>query len=93
MHSFSLTPTSSNECRLIVLGLKNTYYGMNCIPTRIFKHISELICVPLSNLINESFPSGVLPKSLKVASVIPIYKTGDKKSSWAVTDPFQICFS
>ena len=78
-HSFFLSPTSSNECKLIIIELKNTFYGINSFPIRIFKHISDLICVPLSKLIIESFTSGIFPISLKIASVVPIFKSGDRK--------------
>ena len=57
-----------------------TIYDIKSIPTRIFKHFSDLICVPFSKLINESFTSEIFPNSLKIASVIPIFKTGDRKN-------------
>ena len=78
MHSFFLAPTSSIECEVIILEVKNTYCGKNSISTSIFRHISEIICAPISNLMNESFRNGVFPISLKVACVIPLYETGDK---------------
>ena len=47
MHSFFLAPTSSNECNLFILDLKNS------VPTCIFKHISDLVSAIHSNLIIE----------------------------------------
>ena len=78
-HSFFLAPASSNERKLNIPPLKYTSYGINGNPTRIFKHSSVLICVSLSNLIKESSTRGVFPNSMKIASVLPIYKTGDTK--------------
>ena len=78
-HSFFLVPTSSNDCKLIVLVPKVTYYGTISIPVRIFKRISDLICIPLSNWINDWFTCVFFLDSLKVVSVIPIIKIGDIK--------------
>ena len=41
------------------------------------KKISDLICEPLSALLNESAKLGVFPRSLKEARVTPLFKGGD----------------
>ena len=49
----------------------------NSIPTKLLKVFDKTISVPLANLISLYFEKGIFPKSLKIASVIPIFKKGD----------------
>lgn len=41
---------------------------------------AEHFVIPLTNLVNECFSSGIFPDSLKIASVIPIFKKGDREN-------------
>ena len=43
------------------------------------KHITQEISHPLSVLINKSFSTGTVPNLLKLAKVIPVYKSKDKQ--------------
>ena len=36
--------------------------------------LSEYIAVPLCDIVNESFSSGIIPDMMKLAKVIPLYK-------------------
>ena len=76
--TFFLTPTEPNEVQSLIktLNLKKAT-GPNSIPTKLLKVFDKTISVPLANLINLSFEKGIFPKSLKIASVIPIFKKGD----------------
>ena len=76
--TFFLTPTEPNEVQSLIktLNLKKAT-GPNSIPTKLLKVFDKTISVPLANLINLYFEKGVFPKSLKTASVIPIFKKGD----------------
>ena len=76
--TFFLTPTEPNEVQSLIkiLNLKKVT-GPNNIPTKLLKVFDKTISVPLANLINLSFEKGIFPKSLKIASVIPIFKKGD----------------
>ena len=51
--------------------------GPNSIPTKLLKHFSKSISIPLSHLINLSFKNGVFPNALKFASAIPVFKKAD----------------
>ena len=51
--------------------------GPNSIPTKLLKVFDKIISVPLANLINLFFEKGIFPESLKIASVIPIFKKRD----------------
>ena len=73
-----LTPTEPNEVQSLIttLNLKKTT-GPNSIPTNLLKVFDKTISVPLAHLINLSFEKGIFPKTLKIASVIPVFKKGD----------------
>ena len=68
------------ECEImtVVSSLTNSSPGWDNLPARLLKpYILEYI-KPLSYIINKSFETGIFPDDLKVAKVIPIYKSGDK---------------
>ncbi len=77
--SFMLFPTDAFEIRDIVHDFKDkSSYGFDSIPTCIVRKCITEISEPISALINSSFLSGVVPDSLKIAKVCPIYKNGDQ---------------
>ena len=77
--SFFTSPTSSEEIESQIKHLKNhKANGPNSIPTTIFKKFGKNISVPLTELINLSFNQGKFPAVLKIASVTPTFKKGDK---------------
>ena len=69
---------SPDECIKIISSLNNTTYGINNISTKLLKSIQDFIAVPLCELINSSFSTGVFPNILKRACVTPIFKNGDR---------------
>ena len=77
--SFFISPTSSDEIESQIKHIKNhKASGPNSIPTTIFKKFGKNISVPLTELINLSFNQGQFPAVLKIASVTPTFKKGDK---------------
>ena len=40
------------------------------------KDISDIIAIPLTLLVNQSLQSGIFPDKLKIAKVVPIFKSG-----------------
>ena len=42
------------------------------------EHVKESITVPLVHICNRSFVTGIFPSELKIANVVPIYKSGDE---------------
>ena len=75
--SFFLSPVSPNEISNIIQNLKKkSPPNLNKLPTFLLVLARDLICVPLSKIINESFISGLFPNSLKLANVVPIFKSG-----------------
>ena len=75
--TFFLRSTTPDEIEDIIKTLNiGKSLGPNSIPTKLLKHFSKSISIPLSNLINLSFEDGVFPNALKLASVIPVFKKG-----------------
>ena len=50
--------------------------GPNSIPLKLLKILSPHISSPLSLNMNESFQSGIFPKKMHQAKVIPLFKKG-----------------
>ena len=74
-NSFFTAPSTPYEISDIISTLKSgKSLGPNSIPMKILKSLSSLISSPLSQIINESFQSGVFPDKLKLAKVIPLFK-------------------
>ena len=76
-NSFFTAPSVPNEISEIISLLKTgKSLGPNSIPMKILKALSPLISSPLSQIINESFQSGIFPDKMKFAKVIPLFKKG-----------------
>ncbi|CAB3246280.1 unnamed protein product [Arctia plantaginis] len=74
-----LKPTTTDEIIKIIDKLDpNTGSGIDGISTKAIKCIKNLILEELTFCINESFEISTFPSSLKIAKVIPIYKSGNR---------------
>ena len=71
------TPATDIEILKIVNKFKtNKSPGPDNIGTQLLKEVISSIIQPLLHIFNMSFTSGVVPTSLKIAKVIPVYKKG-----------------
>ena len=77
-NTFSLEPVTENEICKIIGTFKNSAAGWNGIKAGIVKHIKEIVCIPLKHICDMSFQSGIFPFELKIANVVPIFKTIDE---------------
>ena len=55
-----------------------TSTGCDNISSKLLKELANVLGGPISILINKSMESGIVPKSMKTAKVIPIFKSKDK---------------
>ena len=46
----------------------------------VVKFVADSLSKPLCEIFNNSIKSGIFPNSLKIAKVIPIFKSGDKET-------------
>ena len=61
----------------IIKSLKNSSAGWNAICPKVVKATYNSFLAPLTHIMNMSLVSGVFPTELKIARVIPIFKSGD----------------
>ena len=57
----------------------NKLTGPNSITTQILKISNQIICKPLTYLINLSFSNGIFPDLLKTSNVIHVFKRGENQ--------------
>ena len=74
---FFLSLVAAQDITHIIDNLKNASFNIDTIPPRILKQIKEIVAAPIAEIINKSLMHGIFPDSLKVAKIIPIYKSGD----------------
>ena len=79
--SIFLSPVTREECSEIICHLKRTKQDINHIPVNLFismhYHFIDVIC----KIINLGFSKGQFPNVLKIATVVPIFKKGDRTNT------------
>ena len=75
---FVLDPVTPIECTNVINSLKNTKEHTDKISVSIFKKFHHNFVHILCEIINLSFLTGIFPKCFKHATVIPIFKKGDR---------------
>lgn len=79
--SMVLYDTEPVEVFNTICSLKNTMaVGADGLPTKLVKHCADVLCHPLSCIINFCFKTGRFPELLKTTVIKPIYKGGDKNN-------------
>ena len=74
-----LSPTGPFEITRIINSLKSkNSSGHDGLNTILLKNIKTELVIPLNIIINKSLSTGVVPDSLKLAKVIPIFKCKEK---------------
>jgi hypothetical protein len=73
-------PTIEQEITAVVKSFRNgVATGYDNLPINIIKDCIDLISIPLTHLVNLSISSGIFPDQLKIARIVPIFKTGDRQ--------------
>ena len=74
-----MSPTNEVEVCYIITSMKGkTSSGHDHLSSKCIQTIKHSICKPISIILNKYFEMGLIPKGLKLAKVIPIYKSKDK---------------
>ena len=80
LDSIFIEPIESLHILAITRKLKpKVSCGHDSISTKLVKDTIDDIIQPLTHVVNRSIVTGIVPKQLKVAKVIPIYKAADKE--------------
>ena len=69
---------SEHEICKIIGSFKDSAAGWDDLKSSMVKHIKESIIVSFMHICNWSFVTGIFPSELKIADVVPIYKSGDE---------------
>ena len=77
-YSIFLNPVSSVEVQNIIYNLKNVSPGWDELTARIIKQTCFIYLESLTHILNLSLSQGLFPNELKIAKVVPVYKSGDK---------------
>ena len=75
-HSMVFTHIEEREVATLINSLNNSSPGFDGIPSILVKRTINLYLKTITLIINQTFYDGVFPKELKIAKVIPIYKSG-----------------
>ncbi|KAG7312982.1 hypothetical protein JYU34_000054 [Plutella xylostella] len=79
LNSFVLINTDMEEVEKIIMSLKDDCaVGWDNISNKILKKFKHILIPPLTYIFQLCLSSGVFPKCLKKAVVVPIHKSGDK---------------
>ena len=80
-HSFFLNPVTEGEVITTINSLNtNSASGSDGINNTLLKDIKNFIAKPLTHIINQSFRLGYFPDQLKQSTIIPLFKSGDRKT-------------
>lgn len=77
--TFTMSPITSDELISTVNNLRDSSPGCDGVPMNILRSVVPLLSPVLLHLCNKSFSTGVFPDQLKIAKVLPIHKSGDKR--------------
>jgi len=79
MRSMFLDPVVPSDVLLTTYNLKpKLSQGYDGISTKLLKETISNILQPITHIINRSFVTGIVPQDLKIAKIIPIYKSSDQ---------------
>ena len=80
--AFLLKPVCVNETLAKLQKIKtNKAPGPDQIHPRFARDIACYIAAPLTHIVNLGLEKGIIPKGLKIARVIPSYKSGDRRKA------------
>ena len=80
LRSMYMIPTESDEISKIIKSLKTKKStGHDNISITMLKSLLSELSKPLASIINMSLVKGIIPNTMKLAKVIPIYKTKNKE--------------
>ena len=74
---FYLSPVAEAEVDKIISNFKDSAAGWDELKPSIIKTVKDSIKIPLAHIGNLSFDKGIFPIELKIAKIVPIFKSGD----------------
>ena len=72
-----VSSVDKDEVEEIVKSLKDGSAGWDAISSHIVKKTYDKFILPLTHIMNLSICSGIFPAQMKIARVVPLFKSGD----------------
>ena len=80
VQSMLIVPVFEDEVKSIIKNLKINSPGWDSISAVVLKSTHDNVIRPLTYILNLSMTKGVFPNEMKLAKVIPLFKSGDMMS-------------
>jgi hypothetical protein len=77
--SIFLSYIEENEVERIIKTLKEVSPGKDGIHSKVIKATYHLYLSPFTHVLNLTFAQGVFPNELKLAKIVPLFKSGDSQ--------------
>ena len=78
LNSMFIEPVLPSDVLSVATKLKpKSSCGHDDISTKLLKQTLDYIIQPITHIINRSFDTGIVPREMKIAKVIPIHKSSD----------------
>ena len=77
-HCISELVVTEDCVKTVISQLNNSAPGHDSLPPSIMKQLTNEYVIPLTHLINLSIVQGDFPNELKLAKVLPIYKSEEE---------------
>jgi hypothetical protein len=77
LQSMLIVPTFEEEVSSIIKSLNSGSAGWDSVSMKILKSVQSAVIHPLTYVLNLSLSTGIFPRELKIARVIPLFKSGD----------------
>jgi hypothetical protein len=78
IESIFIKPVVENEVESLIKNLKTAAAGWDSISSDIVKNAYKSFIKPLTHVLNLSITKGVFPNCMKIAKVLPLFKSGEK---------------
>ena len=75
---FGVTQVEESEIVNIISNFNDSAAGWDEFKPKVIKSIKHSVKIPLAHISNLSFTSGIFPKELKIANIVPIFKADDE---------------
>ena len=75
---FGVTQVEESEIVNIISNFNDSAAGWDEFKPKVIKSIKHSVKIPLAHISNVSFTSGIFPKELKIANIVPIFKADDE---------------
>ena len=80
-HSIFIDPVVPSDITNTAHKLKSkSSFGHDEISTKLLKQTINNITLPITHIVNRSFITGIVPDQMKIAKVVPVYKSSERNS-------------